>query len=65
MVDLATQEYVSVSLASGGGSKSFSRANASAIPSLIDYITGKIAAINRALSISAPGGVRTIQIVRC
>lgn len=65
MVSLATQEYVSVSLSSGGGSKSFSRANASAIPGLIDYFNGKISAINRALRDASPGGIRTIRIVRC
>lgn len=64
MVSLATQEYVTVSLSAGGGSKSFSRANASAIPGLIEYFNGKIAAINRALRDAAPGGIRTIRIVR-
>lgn len=65
MVSLATQEFVTVSLSAGGGSKSFSRANASAIPGLIDYFNGKVAAINRALRDASPGGIRTIRIVRC
>lgn len=65
MVSLATQEFVTVSLSAGGGSKSFSRATASAIPALIAYFNGKIAAINRALQNAAPGGIRTIRIVRC
>ena len=65
MVSLATQEFVTVSLSASGGSKSFSRANASAIPGLIEYFTGKLAAINRALRDAAPGGIRTIRIVRC
>ena len=65
MVVLATQEYVTVSLSAGGGSKSFSRANASAIPGLIEYFNSKLAAINRALRDASPGGIRTIRIVRC
>ena len=65
MVALASQEYVSVSLSSGGGSKSFSRANADGIPKLIDYFAGKVAAIDRMLRATAPGGIRTIKIVRC
>ena len=65
MVSLAAQEFVTVSLSAGGGSKSFSRANASAIPGLVEYFNGKIAAINRALRDVAPGGIRTIRIVRC
>lgn len=65
MVTLATQEYVTVSLSAGGGSKSFSRASASAIPGLIEYFNGRIAAINRALRDASPGGIRTIRIVRC
>ena len=65
MVSLATQEFVTVSLSAGGGSKSFSRANASAIPALIEYFNGKVAAINRALACAAPGGIRTVRIMRC
>lgn len=65
MISLASQEYVSVSLSSGGGSKSFSRASVDSIPKIIDYFAGKVAAIDRALRGAAPGGIRNIQIVRC
>ena len=65
MISLASQEYVTVSLSSGGGSKSFSRASVDGIPTIIDYLTGKVAVINRALRADAPGGIRTVQIVRC
>lgn len=65
MLSLATQEYVTVTLSSGGGSKSFSRQTASAIPGIIEYYNGKIAAVNRALDGSSPSGKRTVRIVRC
>lgn len=65
MVSLATQEYVSVTLSTSGGTKSFSRQTGANIPGIIEYMTSKIAAINRALRNDVTGGIRTIQIVRC
>ena len=66
MIDLASQEFVSVSLSSGGGSKSFSRSDTGRIQQTIAHLADKIAAINAALSGTAsPGGIRTIKIVRC
>ena len=49
-ISLATQEYVSATMSSGGGSKSFSRADYTKITSLIIQLSKEITSYQRMLS---------------
>lgn len=49
-ISLATQEYVSATMSSGGGSKSFSRADYTKITSLIIQLSKEITSYQRMIS---------------
>ena len=62
-IQLATSEYVSASLASGGGSKSYTRMDLDKVTSAINQLTAELKSLRALLKDRAPASPNQIYTV--